>query len=127
MASIYTACMKCGDYGTFVGEDHRGKNSNKTKEEVVAIVQAHIKIFLKIESHYTISDTRREYLNQSLNFSKMYCLYKETFDAATDTPSGKESFFCKIFCTEYNHCFLSSKKDQCTICENYKTLVDEAK
>ena len=32
MASIETACMKCGDYGTFVGEDHRGKNSNKSKE-----------------------------------------------------------------------------------------------
>ena len=68
MASIYTACMKCGDYGTFVGEDHCGKNSNKSKEEVVAVVRAHTERFLKIESHYTHSDTRREYLNQSLDF-----------------------------------------------------------
>ena len=34
-ASIDTACMQCRDYGTFVGEDHRGKNSNK---KVVAVV-----------------------------------------------------------------------------------------
>ena len=64
---IDTACMERGDYGTFVGEDHRGKNSNKTKEEVVAVVRAHIERFPKIESHYTLRDTRREYLNQSLN------------------------------------------------------------
>ena len=58
MASTDAACMKCGDYGMFVGEDHRGKNSNKTKEEAVAVVQVHIKRFPKIESHYTRSDTR---------------------------------------------------------------------
>ena len=67
MTSIDTACMKCGDYGTFVGEDQRGKNSNNTKEEVDAVVRAHIERFPKIASHCTRSDTRREYLNQSLN------------------------------------------------------------
>ena len=124
---IDTACMERGDYGTFVGEDHRGKNSNKTKEEVVAVVRTHIERFPKIESHYTRRDTRREYLNQSLNISKMYRLYMETFDAATDTPAVKESFYRKIFCTEYNLSFFHPKKDQCTICEKYKTLVGEAK
>ena len=54
--------MKYGDYGIFVGEDQHGKkNSNMTKEEVVAVVRAHIGIFLRIEWHYTRSDTRREY------------------------------------------------------------------
>ena len=57
----------------------------------------------------------------------MYRLYKETFDAATDTPAVKESFYRKIFCTEYNLSFFHPKKDQCTICEKYKTLVGEAK
>ena len=97
---IDTACMECGDYGTFVGEDHYSKNSNTTKEEVVAVVREHIERFPKIESHYTCSDTRREFLNQSLDISKMYRLYKETFDAATDTPVGKEPFYRKIFCTK---------------------------
>ena len=124
---IDTACMKCGDYGTFVGEDHRGENSHKTKEEVVAVVRAHIEIFLKIESHYTRSDTRRGYLNQLLNIIRMYRLYKETFDEATDTPAANESFYRKISCTKHNLFFFHHKKDQCTICEKYKTLVGEAK
>ena len=88
--------MKCGDYGTFVGEDYRGKYSNKTKEEVVAVVHAHIKRFPTIESRYTRSDTRQEYPNQLFDISKMYRLYKDTFDAATDTQIVKESFYRKI-------------------------------
>ena len=85
MASIDTACMKCGDYGTFVGEYHCGKNSNKTKEEVVAVVRAHIKRFLKIESLYTRSDTRQEYFKPIVEHFKDVSFIQGMFDAATDT------------------------------------------
>ena len=100
----------CGDYGTFVGEDHHGKNSHKTKEEVLAVVRAHIEIFLKIESHYMRSDTRGEYLNQLLNISKMYRLYKETFDAATDTPAMKESFYRTLYVRSTKPWLVKQKK-----------------
>ena len=96
---IDTARKQCGASGTFVGENHCGKNdSNKTNDENAAAVQSHIESFPKIESHYTRSDTKRQYPNQTLNISKMYRLYKESCEA-NDTPSAKE--YCKIFCTEY--------------------------
>ena len=67
-APIDTAIKQRGDQGTFVGEDKRGKqNSNKTHTDDVALVRAHMESFPKIESHYTRSDTKRQYLNQSLS------------------------------------------------------------
>ena len=67
-APIDTAIKQRGDQGTFVGEDKRGKqNSNNTHTDVVALGRAHIESFPKIESHYTRSDTKLQYLNRSLS------------------------------------------------------------
>ena len=112
-APIDTAFRQRSDQGTFLGEDLRGKqHNNKTDPASTAVVRAHIESFPKIESHYTGSkDTGRQFLDQSLNISKMYRLYRESFDPKEGIQPVKEGFYRKIFVTEYNLAFFSPNQD----------------
>lgn len=58
----------------------RGKYNNKpkrTSEDTENSVRDHIELFERIESYYCQSNSTREYLDETLNMSKMYALYKE--------------------------------------------------
>ncbi|ESO91835.1 hypothetical protein LOTGIDRAFT_163196 [Lottia gigantea] len=91
---VYTALAEKGEAGTFVGEDKRGPHtpSNKTSEERLDLVRKHIESFPKIESHYTRSDTHRQYLNQDLSISKMYQLYKLHCDQLVSPKTNPEEY-----------------------------------
>ncbi|ESO90767.1 hypothetical protein LOTGIDRAFT_163649 [Lottia gigantea] len=123
---VYTALAEKGEASTFVGEDKRGHHtsSNKTSEERLDLVRKHIESFPKIESHYTRSDTHRQYLNQDMSISKMYHLYKLHCDQLVPpkTDPVEELTYRRLFCTEYNLSFFHPKKDQCMKCSKHKIL-----
>ena len=94
-----------------------GKNvKNKINDEVIEGVRKHINMFPRIPSHYCRSSSSREYLEKSLNLTKMYGLYCD-FCAENDLAHVKEHKYREIFYTEFNIGFMAPKKDRCDKCE----------
>ncbi len=86
------------------------------KEEV----KAHISSFPVVESHYCRANTERQYLEPTLNDSRIYDLYRLKCNENVNTPV-KESYYRFIFNTEFNLSFHALKKDWCDQCEAYET------
>ena len=87
--------------------DQRGKHTpaNKTPEERIECVKAHIERFPKYKSHYSRNDNpNRHYLSPSLSILAMYELYKTACTEANETPVS-EWKYRHIFNTEYNLSF----------------------
>lgn len=104
-----------------VAQDRRGGDTNSISTDDKEIVRKHIKSFPLVESHYCRKSTKRLYFHQGLNQIKLYELYKKMMKE--NYPSKvpvKESFYKKIFCTEFNISFHSPKKDACKYCEENK-------
>ncbi|CAH2078816.1 unnamed protein product, partial [Iphiclides podalirius] len=128
---VYNALMHKGEYGSYVGEDKRGKRAPANK----TIVKKHIESFHAVDSHYSRSSSRRRYLDATLSIEKMYELYLEEFkkeyedrpqdeepDRAEEAKSPRPVFlfiYKRVFGTEYNLSFYHPKKDRCQTCENY--------
>ena len=100
--------------GVLISEpDYRGKHDNRPNsypDEMLNEVRQHIESFPVMESHYCRKDTKKKYLEENLNLSKMYSMYE------FDKKEKKEDYvaeqkYCKIFNTEYNYSFFLPKKD----------------
>ncbi|XP_039301648.1 uncharacterized protein LOC111046358, partial [Nilaparvata lugens] len=126
---VKTAFLKIQASGKTVSEDRRGKSgcNSKLEEKVKISVKDHIESFPKVESHYCRRDSKREYLDQKLNLSKMYSLYKVHCKENGISNMAKESMYRYIFNTNYNLGFFQPKKDQCDLCEKFKNLDEEGK
>ena len=95
----------------------QGKHrKHKIAEEKVQAVRDHINSIPKVKSHYCRADTSKEYLDSSLNISKLYDLYKEQM-AKKDKSPVKLSYYREIFSTEFNPAFQRPKKNRCDVCE----------
>lgn len=101
--------------------DHRGKHvpSNKTSDEKLDQIRAHIESFPCMESHYVRKQTKRKYLDQKLNIRKMYNFYKEQCSENNIEPAS-EITYRRVFGNEYNLSFFMPKHDQCLTCTNYQ-------
>lgn len=103
--------------------DKRGKESpyNKIPEIDVQGVRDHIESFPTMESHYCRRDTKRLYLEASLNIKKMHRLYsKHVADMGGSRMIVSLCMYRKIFNTEYNLSFHKPKKDQCQKCRVFE-------
>ncbi|CAK1589044.1 unnamed protein product [Parnassius mnemosyne] len=76
-------------------------------------VQWFIEKFKAQESHYCRTDTKRLYLPPELNIRKMWRMYNSEREYDLKV---KQSFFRKIFCTDYNIGFGSPRTDVCSTC-----------
>ena len=116
---VYTA-MALKIHGVFRGSDMRGKHEpvNKTPADTLQFVRSHIESFPKVESHYCRKNSCKEYLDQSLNITKMYQLYTQECGKENKTPVT-ESRYRNVFCTEYNLSFFKPKKDLCSTCSSF--------
>ena len=76
---ILNAFNNQDDQGGFKGKDMRGcrSPSNKTKQEDIKFVKCHIERYPTMDSHYTRSASKRQYLDSSLSIKKMYIQYQE--------------------------------------------------
>lgn len=109
----------------FVGSDKRGHKEppNKTSEEWIKKIEAHIESFPVAESHFCRKDTKKKYLDETLSINKMYELFREKYKGEDKLP--KDNVYRKIFCTKYNLSFFHCSKDRCLICMNYENANDE--
>lgn len=106
--------------GIFAANDKRGKKepANKTKPQIIAEINAHIRSFPTMASHYCRASTKREYLDANLSISKMYALYAENCKNKNKEYASQITYR-RIFCNNFNLSFFKPKKDQCLTCANY--------
>ena len=107
--------------------DQRGKWSGekrKVAEEQRNKVLEHIKSFPTVDAHYCRAKTNKKYLEAGLNIQKMYALYKEGVETENKEPV-KDSYYRRIFNTEFNIDFHVPKTDRCDFCEEFNVKKKE--
>lgn len=82
-------------------------------------VRLHISQLPRVESHYCRIDTKKEYLEGTMNLNRLYLLYTE-FCIEKQIEPVKIHIYRNIFNTEFNIEFLKPKKDRCDVCEEYR-------
>lgn len=117
---VRTSIEKLSEVGT-VELDKRGGRvkSNQQRDEIIReLVNTHIDRFPRIESHFCRQTTDREYLCSDLSLTKMHRMFcnEQTEDRTTVTFT----FYSNIF-HKKNLSFHRPKKDQCTLCNTYRT------
>ncbi|KAG8289470.1 hypothetical protein J6590_108551 [Homalodisca vitripennis] len=103
--------------------DMRGKHSskpNKIPDDIVASVFDDIKSFKPRNSHYTLTKSKKQYLPEELNVSKMFSLYKENY------PKNKVSLekYRQIFNTNFNLSFGYPRCDTCSTCDELTVNIE---
>lgn len=100
----------------------QGKHPKKTIPDIEKnYVREHINSIPRVESHYCRMRTNKEYFDTTLNFSRLYDLYKDWCNEKNITPV-KKSCYRNIFNYEFNIEFLKPKSDRCDVCEEYRIL-----
>ena len=118
--------QKCEN--TIISEDNRGRHNNHRKLEADlhnSIVE-HISSIPRVESHYSRSDSAREYIDGALSIADMHRNYEEQ-RVASGKSAANYAAYLQIFNTEFNIGFFKPKKDQCDFCESYKNSSEEEK
>ncbi|CAG4995246.1 unnamed protein product [Parnassius apollo] len=99
--------------------DKRGKSgSNKILDNNIKdLICNHIKSFKGRQSHYSLNDTKKEYLPEDLNIKKMYKLYLDAYE-----PQNHVYYetYRIIFNTEINISFDYPRTDTCSACDEFK-------
>lgn len=116
--------------GGIVTPDKRGRHQlvNKISEEVRQNIRNHISKFPTYESHYSRERTKKKYMGNHLNISRMYRLYlEECKESGFGSESiAKEWLYSEIFNYEYNYSFKSPDNDACDLCDQLQLQIREA-
>ncbi|XP_034245721.1 uncharacterized protein LOC117647858 [Thrips palmi] len=124
---VETSLKKVGPNGLV--PDQRGKHNNrptKISEETIESVRTHINLFPRVASHYTRERTKREYLETNVHsIERMFKLYKEWAGENNVETPATISTYRNIFNTQFNLGFFLPKKDQCELCNKWKTATPE--
>nr|CAH7753409.1 unnamed protein product [Callosobruchus chinensis] len=127
--TVDTAVQKKKE-GGIVTPDKRGKHQpvNKISEEVRQDVRNHISKFPTYDSHYSREKTKKRYLGNHLNISRMYRLYLEECNERGfgSENIAKEWLYAEIFNYEYNYSFKSPDNDTCDLCDQLQLQIREA-
>lgn len=116
---------------SFLGQDLRGKHSNKgnsVPKESYDSAREHIGSFPKVEFRYCRADTEREYfLEENLNCNIMYKLHEKwMIENKTSIRPVSLSTHRRIFNYHSgNIAFNKSKKDVCKTCKQFMNLGDQ--
>ncbi|GFN85748.1 hypothetical protein PoB_001225400 [Plakobranchus ocellatus] len=110
--TIQTALKETG----FPPQDRRGKHQNRPSKlsgEQVERVIAHIQSFKGRSSHYSRNKSKRIYLPDELNITKMFELFQQQHPAET---LSYESYRV-IFNNRFNISFGFPRSDTCSLCD----------
>lgn len=97
--------------------DRRGTHQNRPhqiSEETLEIVRGHIRSFKGRKSHYSLKDTRRIYLPETLTVKKMHQMYLD--NKYPHKPISYESYR-NIFLKDFNIGFGYPRSDTCSTCD----------
>lgn len=104
--------------------DKRGTHLNRphklTKDRLESI-HKHINSFKGRKSHYSLKDSRRIYLPESLNIKKMHQMYVE--QSPSVRPVSYETYR-NIFFKDFNIGFGYPRSDTCSYCDATKVKVE---
>lgn len=131
---VYTALEKVKSEDI---TDNRGIHNNRPRKMSLSTelsIITHIKLFPVKEAHYVRIDTKKFYLEETLNISKMYRLFEEWFkggnylseDGGAVRIASKRQYET-VFNTKFNYSFHVPKKDMCGSCTLYDQADDEKK
>lgn len=139
-------CLEKRSVSGIVSTDQRGKAStvNKIPAWIEEHARQHIQSIPKVESHYCRKSSSKLYLSSQLNLEKLYTLYLEkcrednskitTENEKLDSNNKKlllkpvsKSMYKSYFYSYGNLRFHKPKKDQCSTCNNFKSLTPEEK
>ena len=104
------------------GQPQKGNQLDKAR---LRFVEEHIASFPAKESHYCCKSSKKRYLDQNLNISKMPTLYIQKCEDLDMLPV-KYEVYRKVF-AQFNIGFFQPKKDQCSLLNMYKIPTDECK
>ena len=122
---VETTLKKIGE-GNVLAPDLRGRHKNRPQRWARAIIdgiKTHIESFPRVHSHYTRARSKREYLETGLSIQRMYRFYKQRA-AELAQRVGSFRLYRRIFNQNYNLGFFLPKKDQCEVCNRWKTAKD---
>lgn len=130
---VYTAIEKYNSDSDKT--DCRGKHNNRPRKMSVPTEESiitHIQLFPAKEAHYVRKSSKRKYLCETLNISKMYRLYTDWFKEQTDArycdvKMATKRQYESIFNTKFNYSFFHPKKDLCGTCTLYEQAEGEYK
>lgn len=129
--TVYTAIEKGKSEEV---KDNRGQHKNRPRKMSVLTEQsviAHIKQFPVKESHYVRRDTKKLYLEETLNISKIYRLYSDEWFKSANYPNdvkmASKRQYETVFNTNFNYSFHKPKKDMCGQCTLYRQASGERK
>lgn len=107
-----------------ISPDKRGRHvpSNKYDNLKIQFAKDHIDMFPAVPSHWCRKDTKKIYLEPTLNREKLYQLYKEHCMENNNIPICKTSY--KELILEKNIDFHRPRKDQCW-CHKFEQLSEE--
>lgn len=123
-ALIRSSLNKYTTSGT-LEDDKRGKHTpkNKASQDTEKFLRDHILSYPAVESHYCRKSSTKKYLDSSLNISIMHRMYKEACSSEGKSPVSLEKY--RLTFNEYNLGFHKPKKDQCKVCECYRSSSPE--
>ena len=116
---VFTALGKKTEIGTG-GIEKRGKHTGRDKESEKDEPRQHIN---NMKSLYARKDSKREYLDSSLNLQKIYELYVDIRKKEGCTTPASESTYRSVFNFEFNLSFHRRMKDRCDICAGHENLL----
>ncbi|CAG4941246.1 unnamed protein product [Parnassius apollo] len=91
------------------------------KEEILTSMKKYPTISLDYspgrQSHYSLNDTKKEYLPEDLNIKKMYKLYLDAYESQNHVSYET---YRTIFNTEFNISFGYPRTDTCSACDEFK-------
>lgn len=104
-----TGCSPCDLRGK-----HKTRPHSLSATDIVS-VHSHIRSLRGRKSHYCLGRTRRVYLSEELNISKVYKMLKKL------NPQSWVSYesYRKIFRNSYNISFGYPRKDTCSTCDTF--------
>lgn len=126
---VVTVVKKLSTASAKFSLDKRGKHLNRgntIKQETIDSVITHINLFERKPAHYIRKDSKREYLEQGLNVTKMHKMYQEWVNPI-DFKRASLRQYRDIFQTKFNIGFFVPKKDQCDTCTAYEIATPPAK
>lgn len=120
-STMMTTALSKKQSSTITASYQQGVKSpgNKTTEHALQNVMDHISSFPTLPSHYSRRDTTKQYLEGSLNITKMYELYVEDCKEKGREPV-KRNIYRDVFTTRFNIGFHKPAKDSCLQCDKFK-------
>lgn len=123
--------VKMKSQGSVVPEtDKRGKHENRPKkisDEQRQSVKNHIDLIPKYQSHYSRADNpEKTFLNCDITIAELYKKFYIPWCDEQNIAPVKQSFYRKIFCSEYNIGFKFPKSDTCKVCDETNIKLENA-